>query len=124
MKFVSKELAIKLKDKGFDRPCFGYYREDKDEDILYLCETKGNVYGCLKRLKLGCIIHSPTIEQVLEWLRKEKNIHIVIDFTDDMVWYFQISKYYTKHYEHQQYGYNSYDDACIAGIEYVINNLI
>ena len=25
MKFVDKKLAIKLKEKGFDKPCFGYY---------------------------------------------------------------------------------------------------
>lgn len=25
MKFISKDLAIKLKEKGFDKPCFGWY---------------------------------------------------------------------------------------------------
>lgn len=42
MKFVDKQLALKLKDKGFDRPCFGYYFiEDKYETNLHKNITCG-----------------------------------------------------------------------------------
>lgn len=126
MKFADKQLSIKLKEKGFDRPCLGFYNPIQDELQLYCTNNKDVTYKNILTsvYKNKVLVDAPTIEQVLEWLREEKKIHIVIDFTDDMVWYFQIAKYYTKHYEYQQYGYNSYDDAILAGIEYVINNLI
>lgn len=126
MKFISKDLSIKLKEKGFNKPCFGYYREDKDSDILYLCETKGNVYGCLKRFELGCIIHTPTIDQVLEWLREEKHIYISIDVCkgfDDFIFAHEITSVGGKWREDNHY-YDSYDDAILAGINFIVEHLI
>ena len=139
MKFVDKQLAIKLKEKGFDRPCFGYYREDKDSDILYLCETKGNVYGCLKRFELGCIIHTPTIDQVLEWLREDCGWYIAMvcsrnyDIDADgrvlgswVYWWYEVYAHLNANliYQEEEKEYEIYDEAILDAIEYVVNNLI
>ena len=72
MKFVSKELAIKLKEKGFDKPCFGWY--NTDNEILKLHSCEGTARLVLEH-PLNCeyIIDAPTTDQVLEWLR-EKDI--------------------------------------------------
>ena len=69
-------------------------------------------------------INAPTISQVLKWLREEK-IHIVINFDGGMDWYYQIALYGLTTYEKEsEHKYNSYEQAALAGIEYVLNKLI
>jgi hypothetical protein len=135
MKFVSKQLAMILKEKGFDRPCINAYNahgcqylngwceylDERDTDFIYLSDLHDKDCLC------------PTINQVIEWLREDKNIHInvyalpsnvqkgfrllfgvrVSYFKEEMFNYYDLDEPYFK-----------YEDACIAGIEYVINNLI
>jgi hypothetical protein len=78
MEFIPKDLAIKLKEKSFNRPCFGYYINDKL--IMNLTSIHlpfgGNVYDTMYSSNGLCendIADAPTIDQVLEWLR-EKDI--------------------------------------------------
>lgn len=140
MKFVNKNLAIKLKEKGFDRPCFGYYFIE-DENELHLCKNitcGGDVKNCLRKLSDEKHIDAPTIEQVLNWLREEKKIHISIDVLSSMNKNFMCKQehrlifdvrvsYFKEdifNYYDLDEPYFKYEDACIAGIEYVINNLI
>lgn len=140
MKFVSKGLALKLKEKGFDKPCINAYNahgcqylngwceylDERDTDFIYLSDLHDRDCLC------------PTIDQVIEWLREEKKIHISIDVLSSMnknfmckqerrlifdvrVAYFEGEIF---HYHELDEPYFKYEDACIAGIEYVINNLI
>ena len=152
MKFINKQLSIKFKEKGFDKPCFGYYFiEDKYENNLHKNITcGGDVKNCLRKLSDEKRIDAPTIEQVLEWLREDKDIHIKSDicfrYTSEHkkdkngtysgymdvskpFWSFLIRKIKNGNcvYDNTTASNNeyfSYEDACIAGIEYVINNLI
>ena len=157
MKFVSKDLALKLKAKGFDKPCFGYYyiktptgRIDGELALNRYSGRGGSYKETLESyadfpLKEGFvkyaysnIVDAPTTEQVLKWLREEKNIHINVNalpslcknfmtiqehrlIFDVRVSYFkeEIFKYYDL-----DEPYFNYEDACIAGIEYIIDNLI
>ena len=149
MEFVSKEIAIILKEKGFDKPCFGYYYIEtptgmNEGEIIYnKCNTRGAIYkDCLYSSNYDYYfdsylvnkVDSPTIEQVLEWLREEKDIDIVIYPVDRNTIYMGGEKYilsiyfcgkriYEIHKDNND-KFVKYEDACIAGIEYVINNLI
>ena len=76
--FVTYEIALMLKEKGFDQPCFGsYYDEGKFsfwnwtvyKDYPYL--TKNSV--------LINMIAAPLWQQVLTWFRDVHNIDINID---------------------------------------------
>ena len=132
--FVTYELAVKLKEKGFKEKCIAYYWEKINEHTpSFLVEDNMPEYG-LNILDLlsnhnqaewSPFIDAPTISQVLKWLREEKKIHIVIDFDGGMGWYYQIALYglttYEKESEHKN---NSYEQAAIAGIKYVLDNLI
>lgn len=139
MEFVNKQLAFKLKEKGFDKPCmnamnkFGCtylngwceYLDERDYDcILFITQSD---------LKEGdCLL--PTIDQVLKWLREEKDIDIVIYPIDRNTIYMGGEKYILSIYFCGKRDYKihkdnndkfvKWEDACIAGIEYVINNLI
>jgi hypothetical protein len=114
--FVPFELAVKLKDKGFDYKCYYCY---KNSIIMSHCSEPLNHNG-------DAVTYSaPAISQVLKWLRNEKKIHIVIDFDGGMSWYYQIALYGLTTYEKEsEHKYNSYEQAALAGIEYVLNNLI
>lgn len=153
MKFVDKKLAIKLKEKGFDKPCFGYYYIEtptgmtEGELVLNRYPCRGGTYKeTLERHidfqpKEGFvgyinpnIIDAPTIDQVLEWLREEKDVDIVIYPIDRNTILMGGEKYILSVYIDGKIDYKvhqdnidkyvKWEDACIAGIEYVINNLI
>ena len=72
--------------------------------------------------------YTPTISQVLKWLREEKNIHITIDvdINDNFNFYFTILKKGRESWEVLQYGESckTYEQAAFAGIEYVIDNML
>jgi hypothetical protein len=53
--FVPYELAVKLKELGFDEPCFGYYY------------NKQLSFGA--RTSYGEVIEAPTFSQAFRWFR-------------------------------------------------------
>ena len=70
---VPYEIALVLKQKDFNEPCFGFY----DEGTLYLDKVNGaHEYYVL----------APTYTQVLHWLRKTYNIEIIIADIEGMTY--------------------------------------
>ena len=136
MKFIDKQLAIKLKEKGFDRPCLGFYNPIQDELQLYCANNKDVTYKNILTsvYKNKVLVDAPTIDQVLEWLREKKDIDIVIYPIDRNTIFMGGEKYILSIYFCGKRDYKihkdnndkfvKWEDACIAGIEYVINNLI
>lgn len=68
--FVSYDIAIKLKEKGFREHVRGHY---KSERHLSVCSEPINCNG-----SASGDISAPQIHEVLKWLREEKNLHIEI----------------------------------------------
>lgn len=96
--YVTKELSDKLRSKGY----FDNYQ--------------------------GCF-NLPRIDEVLAWLREEKKLHIMMatyshypNNTHD--WGYEILNLQTYTCELYRCRFNSYEQAAIAGIEYVLDNLI
>ena len=75
--FVPFELAVKLNEKGFDIPCYGYYHCNGGNDSFELC---GNGDRDFLNSKNQYRVAAPTISQVLKWLRDEKKLHLEISF--------------------------------------------
>lgn len=138
MEFVSFEIAKKLKEKEFtcEYP-FAMYSKYAQFCPLYSSEK---FYFEIDDFDEHAYI-APTISQVLKWLRKEKDIHIepciLADAdTDGKVineytyWSFSIQSIETGdmiyfEYEHiDDKRFNSYEQAALAGIEYIIDNMI
>lgn len=142
--FVIRELAVKLKEKGFNWNCVSFYplesftgeyvdscgdcyEVDFEKDELYL-----NYPLHYKKHETKCL-PAPTISQVLKWLRKEKDIHIEIFLYNRTYSYFikSITKISEDDYFHQclnedtvDMEYETHELAALAGIEYVLDNLI
>lgn len=120
--FITYELAIKLKEKGFDYPCIGHYVNNQ----LYVAHYQNAFHSDNDES-----VDAPTIPQVLKWLREEKKIHIIVEISDSG-WYYTLypnvrwengklkSDKYIMSFKNKE----SYEQAALAGIEYVLDNLI
>ena len=130
--FVPFELAIKLREKGFREDCIAYYHTD-GELIYNSDEYRGGdyrsllmSYNSLPKNPVGCEqIDAPTIPQTLKWLRDVKRIVVEINcnYTD----YFPTVRLLDYHQTDYISGcdiYTSYEEAALAGIEHVLDNLI
>lgn len=120
--FVPFELAVKLKEKGFNLGIYRYYenKELKWSNSPWL-EPKYNDFR-------HNIISAPTISQALKWLRKEKDIYITIFIDDDSdipVTYeiYNNTECVCTH-QGEYFTLNDWNKCELRAIEYAIDNLI
>lgn len=123
--FVSYELALKLKEKGFREHVKGHY---KSKCQLSVCSEPLNCNG----VDNGDI-SAPQIHEVATWLRKEKHLHIeaisasygyvyIISRTPDQGG----TDLHCSEYEGTNDGgaWDDVKDCYVAAIEYCLNELI
>jgi hypothetical protein len=132
--FVTFEIAVKLKEKGFKTLCFAYYTNTNDLYFNYSHKAGAKYSDCYLSHNLmpkdsvsGKFFDAPTISQALKWLREEKNIHIsIMLFMFQEGWCFEIIQIgkNLKLITTQRNSCNTYEEAALAGIQYVIDNLI
>lgn len=118
--YVSYELAVKLKEKGFNCECNHYYKDYDNGDIF--CSTVDNTYcpvSCFDDTEYP----APTLNQAQKWLREEKNVFVTVEpctlnrkLTGE--WYYDITYVWCKGFTRtlSQSGFNSYEKALSAGI--------
>lgn len=126
--FVTFEIAIKLKEKGFPQNISveGYITEDAYENYYI---GYRNIIEFIP--DYVTYIAAPTIHEFLKWLREEKNIHIIVEISDSG-WYYILypnvrwedGKLKSDKYIISFKNKDSYEQAALAGIEYVLENLI
>lgn len=129
--FVTVEIAKKLKEKGFRKPCVATYDDDGMLGYNYYQPKRIHAISFDDCLCISDdLVLAPTIPQVLKWLREERNLHIVIDITNygfisstiSFKWDKSYCENEIEHYDHK--GYSTYEEAAIAEIEYTLDNLI
>lgn len=132
--FVPFAIAKKLKEKGFSCEIpFAMYNEIA---CFCLLTTAAPMMVCASGFKCREYYDyedfdehdyiAPTISQVLKWLREEKKIHIDIDICG-RTWGYDIIKLTSGnslHWTAYNENINNYEQAALAGIEYVLDNLI
>jgi len=69
--FVPYEIALVLKELGFDEPCFGGY--DKETKKLWI----GNIEG-YEQFNRDFYILAPTYSQCFRWFRNKYNLNAPI----------------------------------------------
>lgn len=74
--FVPYEIAVKLKEIGFDTKCIAYYYDDKE---LHLFE-KG--FEITTDEEYDKFFIAPTWEQVLKWFRDKNYIYNIFSTSD------------------------------------------
>ena len=132
--FVTYEIAKMLKEKGYNCELpYAMYNEIGQFCLLttsapyHVCESgyKYREYYDYNDFDKNDFI-APTISQVLKWLRKEKKIHISIDIWG-RTWGYDILNLpsgNSLHWTAYDENINNYEQAALAGIEYVIDSLI
>lgn len=78
--FVSYEIAKKLKDKGFNEPCFSYFGdgrlEIKDNRRASIYNYSSDIFDEEELKEPFLIVLAPLYQQVVDWFREEHNILI------------------------------------------------
>lgn len=138
--FVTYEIAVKLKEKGFDcNEPFAMYNELGVFHKLYSSADFTVGYDVSFRDYYDYDDFddhdtvAPTISQVLLWLREEKKIYVVVtpypsmSTKDKVVWCYQIKHNSDGVFMEEIDGLETYmfhRRAALGGIEYVLDNLI
>lgn len=136
--FVPYELAVKLKEKGYPQDiqycigwypteyyknsCIGEYFEGKLQEIEDYFGDRISAIHIIENEKKGVI--APTISQVLKWLREEKKIYVLIEVEREDWFEYKIVQTIKSTRKTGTRVYKTYSEAILAGIEYVIDNLI
>ena len=138
MEFVTFEIAKKLKEKEYKESCLAYYTNDDTLYYNYSHKAGANYIDCYLSHNLmpkdsvsGKFVDAPTVSQALDWLRTNHGIHVRADLWRKG-WYFDVISYeydeswneYKVITKYQSKDYKSYDDTMLAGIKYVLDNLI
>jgi hypothetical protein len=80
--FVSYEIALKLKELGFDKPCLTYYYELTSNLRTHIGVDIGNAWTYSENKKLGFTL-APLYQQVFRWFREQFNWQSSIEATND-----------------------------------------
>ena len=138
--FVPYELAVKLKEKGFEcgHPLAMYNEKGVFHDLCtsaeYMISASGFECRCYYDYEdfdeHDCV--APTISQVLKWLRKEKIFVVIavnptLSTKDKIAYYYQVypnSNGVTSDYYESEECYAQWEDCAIYSIKYVLDNLI
>lgn len=128
-KFVSFDIAKKLKENGFRDKCiatydkfgtfsFNYEVSNEEVDVTNL-EYSHNSYDS------GIWIDAPMISQVLDWLRKKGlSVEVSYLFTELDLWTFEIKHMGSCFTSYDDKEYTSHVDAENAAIEFALDNIV
>ena len=95
--YVGFETAKLLKENGFDEECQTYYGDYK--------------YPC------------PTLQMTMKWLREVHNIAINVCYLLGM-WSYSVYRTDVSSLGFNSEDFDTYEEACEAGIKYCLENLI
>jgi hypothetical protein len=123
--FVSYEIALKLKELGFNEPCFTYYYEFNSNLRTHLVVDINNAWTYSGNTNFGFTL-APLYQQVFKWFREEKLIDLIVSRYQsrddgDTYYYYQITNDYgieeTRHFKE---GFFTYEEAELAGLQKMI----
>lgn len=124
---VTKQIAQKLKEKGY--PLLRVIKQNGNPIVYDLPLNHPNWQNCNA-------YYIPTISQVLKWLREEKKIYIGISympkipnetgFLNDFYYptFQKIDLFEPMFSKGGDDAYDNYEEAALAGIYFVLDNLI
>lgn len=123
--YVSFEVAELLKNKGFDEPTLYHYCQNNN------FPTHTIDYEYIKNSEDAQFCSAPTLQMAMKWLREVYRIetHIALselNADNSRTYMFDIfSSDMNRDFDSiQEYGFNSYEEACEAAIKFCLKNLI
>ena len=118
--FVPYELSVKLKELGFDEPCFGSYMElnNPQMGILIIDKCENNNDGVL----------APLYQQAFRWFREKYNLICSVQYMGKNKinwWDIYVVGHYNIHYEEMWMKHQSYEEAeleCLKKLIEIVKN--
>lgn len=74
--FVSYDLALRAKEKGFNEPCFRYYNKDTEESTGIERWMSNNLYSPFVNTSESGNVAAPLYQQLIDWFREEHEMEI------------------------------------------------
>ena len=127
--FVPYELALKMKQLGFDEPCFAYYYTLNGRDWKFAEKTE--YYRLDDNMNIGgkFTISAPLFQQAFRWFRDNYNLfcEINVDKTMEPKFAFTIKEYESAQFLEgfgedvlSEYLYYKHEEAEVACLEKLI----
>jgi hypothetical protein len=108
--FVTYELALKMKQLGFDEPCLGFYNKEDRPNLGYCT----NSFQDDTTLEIKCT--APLYQQAFRWFREKYKLHSTITSISQESWQWHITKpgeSLGKLYDEDFYTYEEAELACL-----------
>ena len=127
--FIPYEIALELKEFGFDDPCFGYYTEDKVwRPASYSYEGTEYPWN-----SVWIYTTAPLYQQAFRWFIDKHELEAVTEQSNDYTLYkftiYKKSNFYTsegcKTLVSAGFGYKTYEEAeleCLKQLIKIVNN--
>ena len=114
--FVPFELAKKMRKEGF------LY----DTYLIYFEDGSLGVYTGIEDIIRSSVIPRPTIALAMKWLREEKKIYVQIEIHGKGYVCALYGRKYDDSYLIREFhsNFNTYEEAALTGIEYILEYLI
>lgn len=77
---VNHEISLLLKEKGYDKICQAYFKNESLFNSIVIEQDSDNWNG---DSYTNDVVSSPTISEVVIWLYEKHNLHIEILLSDD-----------------------------------------
>ena len=110
--YCSFETAKLLKEKGFNYPTLHYYY-DKDGDLVFSYNI-----GAGKNEFVA-----PTLQMAMKWLREVHNLALNVCYLLGM-WSYSVYRTDVSSSGFNSEDFDTYEEACEAGIRHCLENLI
>lgn len=118
--FISYEMSVLAKEKGFDEDCIAYYAYD------YLNSKPNRLQLADRPIKPSKFkqkyMAAPVFQQILDWFRVKHNLAILISIPHDVYWRYSIdgingNGYYTDSSYKEKKDFEDYYEALTTGIQ-------
>ena len=139
--FVTYEIALKLKELGFNEKCLASYYTDDERNY-----GKGDIYDCRRKLSSSIdfdpfkeefdnfyinsnetyYVSAPLWQQVIDWFREKHNMYIEITYEgglqkDTSLYSFQIWSNQTSNKSDKMNYFKAREQAILKAIELILN---
>jgi hypothetical protein len=113
--FVPYELALRMKQLGFDEPCLGFYNKEDRPNLGYCT----NSFQDDTTLEIKCT--APLYQQAFRWFREKYQLQSEIFWITDMncFWY-KTGKFKYSSRDLSKNDYKTYEEAELACLEKLI----
>lgn len=139
--FVTYEIALKLKELGFNEKCLASYYTDDERNY-----GKGDIYDCRRKLSSSIdfdpfkeefdnfyinsnetyYVSAPLWQQVIDWFKEKHNMYIEITYEgglqkDTSLYSFQIWSNQTSNKSDKMNYFKAREQAILKAIELILN---